>query len=82
MGAGRESSRREHIAYVYRAVTAAPTHRFSTVHPDGDYQAGPAQPHKQPAVRKPHPNTGNQVTLPLCPSALSTQLEAVIPSPP
>lgn len=28
MGAGRESSRREHIAYVYRAVTAAPMHSF------------------------------------------------------
>lgn len=46
MGAGRESSRREHFARSPVALRAACTHRFPTVHPDGAHQAGPAQPHK------------------------------------
>lgn len=82
MGASRESSRRQHFALLHRAVTAASTHCFRMVHPDGAHPAGPAQPHKQPTQRNPHPNTGQPSDLAAVPgSAVSMQLEAVTLSP-
>lgn len=82
MGAGKESSRREHFAHLHRAIMGASTHCFSMLHPDVAHQPGPAQPHKQPSVRNPHPNTGQPSDLAaVSGSAVSTQLEAVTPSP-
>lgn len=82
MGAGRESSRRQHFALLHGAVTAASTHCFSVVHPDGAYPAGPVQPRKQPTKRNPHPSTGLPSDLAAVPgSAVSMQLEAVTLSP-
>ena len=81
-GCWQESSRKEHFAHLHGAVTTASTHRFSTVHPGGAHQAGLAQPYKQPAVRKPHPSTGQPSDLAaVSGSAVSTELEAVTPSP-
>lgn len=82
MGAGRESSRRQHFALFPRAVTAASAHRFSVVDPDGAHPAGSAQPHQQPTKRNSHPNTGQPSGLAAVPgSAVSMQLEALTLSP-
>lgn len=57
----------------------ASTDHFSVVCPDGAHQVGLAEPHKQPAVR---PSTGQLSDLAaLSGSAVSTQLEALTPSP-